>query len=83
MTPHQMRRLTDFMQANLHRRVSVAELAAQIGLSESCFARAFKHSNGETPRGWQQSLRITAAKAMLWRDDAALVEIAATTGFAD
>jgi len=83
LTPHQMRRLTDFMQANLHRRVSVAELAAQIGLSESWFARAFKHSNGETPHGWQQSLRIMAAKAMLGRDDAALVEIAAATGFAD
>lgn len=83
LTPHQMRRLTDFMQANLHRRVSVAELAAQVGLSESWFARAFKHSNGETPHGWQQSLRIMAAKAMLGRDDAALVEIAAATGFAD
>ncbi|WP_322326199.1 AraC family transcriptional regulator [Cypionkella sp.] len=83
LTPHQMRRVTDFMQANLHRRVSVSELAAQIGLSESWFARAFKHSNGETPHGWQQSLRITAAKAMLGRDDAALVEIAAATGFAD
>lgn len=82
LTPHQMRRLTDFMQAHLHRRVSVAELAAQIGLSESWFARAFKRSKGETPHSWQQSLRITAAKAML-RRDAALVEIAAATGFAD
>ncbi|GLS85962.1 transcriptional regulator [Cypionkella aquatica] len=83
LTPHQMRRVTDFMQANLHRRVSIAELAAQIGLSESWFARAFKQSNGETPHGWQQNLRITAAKAMLGRDDATLVGVAAATGFAD
>ncbi len=61
----------------------MAELAAQIGPSESWFARAFKHSTGETPHGWQQGLRITAAKAMLGSCDAALVEIAVATGFAD
>ncbi|MDB5665135.1 AraC family transcriptional regulator [Cypionkella sp.] len=83
LTPHQMRRVTDFMQASLHRRVPVSELAAQIGLSESWFARAFKQTNGETPHAWQQQLRISAAKAMLGRDGSALVEIAAATGFAD
>ncbi|WP_189412050.1 AraC family transcriptional regulator [Neogemmobacter tilapiae] len=79
----QMRRITDFMQANLHRRVSVAELAAQIGLSESWFARAFKQGRGETPHNWQQSLRIDAAKALLGGQDHGLAEIAAATGFAD
>lgn len=83
LTPHQMRRLTDFMQASLHRRVAISELAAEVGLSESWFARAFKQTNGETPHAWQQHLRITAAKAMLGRHDNALAEIAAATGFAD
>ncbi len=83
LTPHQMRRLTDFMQASLHRRVSVTELAEQVGLSESWFARAFKQSNGETPHAWQQHLRITAAKALLGRQGMQLAEVAAATGFAD
>jgi AraC family transcriptional regulator len=83
LTAWQMRRVTDFMQAHLHRRVSVAELAAQVGLSESWFARAFKQTNGETPHGWQQGLRIAAAKAMLGAEAASLAEIAAATGFAD
>ena len=83
LTPLQMRRLCDLMHDSLHRRLSVSEMAEQVGLSESWFARAFKQTVGETPHAWQQRQRIALAQELLFAPETPLAEIAQATGFAD
>lgn len=83
LTPVQHRRVADAMRRNLHRSLTVAELAAEAGLSESWFARAFRATTGQTPARALAQARIDAAKAMLSAGTAPLAEIAAATGFAD
>ncbi|MBP1806870.1 helix-turn-helix domain-containing protein [Rubellimicrobium aerolatum] len=83
LSPAQIRRVTDLMRAGMHRRLSVAELAAAAGLSESWFAHAFRRSVGASPARHLTRLRIEAAQAMLRTAATPIGEIAAATGFAD
>lgn len=83
LTPQQMRRLDEFMQENLSRRVPVSEMADHVGLSESWFARAFKQTTGETPLSWQHRIRIDSAKDLLARPEIPLAEVSNAIGFAD
>ena len=79
----QERRAREMIAANLVKQVSIAEVAAQCGLSVSHFARAFKTSVGTTPHGWLQKQRLERAKQLLSRSDVPLAAIAAECGFAD
>lgn len=83
LTPHMIRRLSLHARDNLHRRMTVLELAEVTGLSESWFARAFKHSLNTTPQRWLMQVRITHATALMDDPALGLAEIAAATGFAD
>ncbi|GGH44436.1 helix-turn-helix domain-containing protein [Frigidibacter albus] len=83
LTPHQLRSVTAHMRARLDRRVAIAELAAVVGLSESWFAHAFKHSTGQTPHRWQMQMRIARARALLEDRGLSLAAVADATGFAD
>ncbi|MWD30171.1 helix-turn-helix domain-containing protein [Aquicoccus sp. SCR17] len=79
----QLDRLDRLMQRRLHGRLSVAEMAAGIGLSESWFAHAYRQSRGETPLQTLRRLRIDTAKRRLAERDQPLADIAAEVGFAD
>ncbi|WP_151720877.1 AraC family transcriptional regulator [Gemmobacter serpentinus] len=83
LTPAQMKRLQGFVQDNLHRRLSNAELAEQCGLSESWFSHVFKQTNAETPQVWQARLRIARAQQALSQSSETLSRIADSLGFAD
>jgi len=83
LAPWQERRAREMIAANLVKEASVADVAAQCGLSVSHFARAFKASVGTTPHGWLQSQRLDRAKHLLSRTDLPLTAIAAHCGFAD
>lgn len=82
LTPAQLRRVGDHLSDRLDQRVSVGDLAALVGLSESWFARAFKQTTGVPPHRWQLRLRVDRARDLL-ANGAPLAEIAAQTGFAD
>lgn len=83
VTEAQMRRLEALLSAHPERRLSVAEMAAGLGLSESGFAHAFKQGTGTTPLQWQLGRRVEMAQALLRGSDLRLAEIAAQLGFAD
>ncbi|GLH80731.1 AraC family transcriptional regulator [Bradyrhizobium sp. SSBR45G] len=83
LAPWQERRAREIIAANLVKEASVADVAAQCGLSVSHFTRAFKASVGTTPHGWLQSRRLDRAKHLLSRTDLPLAAIAAHCGFAD
>ena len=83
LTPRQLEQVKTLMQSQMHRRISIAEMAAVAGLSESWFSRAFRASTGKTPHRALQSLRIEAAQRLLCENTINITEIAGHTGFAD
>ncbi|WP_210528704.1 AraC family transcriptional regulator [Rubellimicrobium arenae] len=83
LTPAQLRRVVDLMQSELHRKLSVAEMADAAGLSESWFAHAFRQSMGISPVRHLTRLRIDAARRLLLGGGPTIGEIAVATGFAD
>ncbi len=76
-----LRRVRDFVEANLDQPVSMAELAALCDLSERQFFRAFKTSTGTTPLQIVQSARVEAAKRLLLADGRPVCTIAHQVGF--
>ncbi|CAM3179830.1 AraC family transcriptional regulator [Paracoccus nototheniae] len=83
LTPAQMRRLRQCVGQSRDGRLSVAQMAAAVGLSDSWFASAFKATTGTTPRLWQLNQRIATVRDLLTDSDLPLSDIAARAGFAD
>lgn len=76
-------RLTSYVEDNLHRQISLGELAALVGISRFHFTRLFKRSTGVTASVFVERCRIARARALLEAGGVALAEIALITGFAD
>jgi AraC-like DNA-binding protein len=83
LTQAQMNRLSAHFSVNGEQRLSVSEMAALVGLSESWFATVFRQTTGKTPLQWQLSRRIEAARQLLDDEALSIAEIAAQYGFAD
>ena len=83
LTQAQMNRLVATVKTNGDRRMTVAEMAGAVGLSESWFATVFKQTTGKTPLQWQLGRRIERAQTLLSESGLSLVDIAAQLGFSD
>ncbi|MBR9762777.1 MAG: helix-turn-helix transcriptional regulator [Rhodobacteraceae bacterium] len=83
LTAAQMRRLQAAFDARGGRRLTVAEMAEAVGLSESWFAHVFKSTEGTTPMQWQLNRRIDLAKSLLAESPLSVAEIASRLGFSD
>jgi AraC-like DNA-binding protein len=83
LSPAQLRRVTEHIEAHLAERVSLAELAQLAGTSQSHFCHAFKASTGLPPHRWQLEARIRQSQALLSRARGSVVDVALATGFAD
>ena len=83
LAPWQLRRVTEYMEANFPYRIELEALATLVNLSQAHFSRAFKISTGLAPYQWQLAARIRRAQAMLVNSDSSLAEVAQATGFAD
>ncbi|AUX48571.1 AraC family transcriptional regulator [Sorangium cellulosum] len=83
LSPWQLRRVEEHLEARLPRPVSLSELAALTGLSQAHFAREFKASTGRAPYRWQLERRIDRAQALLLDPTKSLDDVADATGFVD
>lgn len=83
LPPFKLRRVTEFIAANLDARLSLAELAALCDLSERHFHRSFKASTGQTPLDFVVQQRMESAKRLLSSADVAIVSVALAVGFAN
>jgi AraC-like DNA-binding protein len=83
LAPWQERRAKEAMNANVHRNISVAELARECGLSNSRFARAFRQATGQPPHRWLVERRVETAQGLLLTSQMSIHEIAIACGFAD
>lgn len=72
----------DCMRAELHRRLTLDELAAVAGLSPFHFLRRFQASYHATPQQMLMALRLFDAKQRLARGEAP-AQVAAAVGLAD
>ena len=79
----QLAQSLDYIDAHCFETIRLHDLAARLGLSETYFSHAFKASTGIPPSRWQMEARIRKVKELLCRENAALAEIAASTGFSD
>ena len=83
LAPWQQKRATELLSENLDGGLSLADVAAECGLSPGHFSRAFAQSTGRRPHRWLREQRIEKAKSLLSNSRLSLVEIAKATGFGD
>ncbi|WP_394832373.1 AraC family transcriptional regulator [Pendulispora rubella] len=81
LPPSRVRRVTDFIVANLSQSLDLESLAAQAELSPYHFARTFKQSTGETPHGYVLRRRIEKARELLRQSAKSIAEVAFEVGF--
>lgn len=81
LTPQQLRTVTEFIEANLDRSISLPEMAAACDLSPTHFARRFKLAVGVPPHQRLMQLRVERAKRLL-QGPLPIVEVALACGFA-
>lgn len=72
-----------WMERNLDRQMSIAELAGRAHMSPRTFARRFRQETGTgtTPKKWLTGQRILLARQLLEDTDAGVDTVAARTGF--
>ena len=73
----------ELISRDFHRRLSVAELAQSVAMSESHFSRTFKAHFGATPHQYLRQVRLMAACDLLSTTDLPLSEVACRTGHYD
>src|SRR5262245_14547246 len=78
---HKLRRVTEFIEENLERDLTLAEIAGIAELSPFHFARSFKQSTGSTPIQFLTQRRIDLAKRLLVESELPIVEIGFRAGF--
>lgn len=82
LSPQHQHRLAELIRSHLGSRLSLATMAAEVGLSPQHFARLFKASFGITPHAFVQGQRIEAAVAALRSEHAMpIAAVAAAFGF--
>ncbi len=77
-----VRRLQELLLDKLGERVTLAELAAEVGMSRVSVVRLFDRCTGVPPLAWQRVQRLRVARSLLERGMRP-VEVACSTGFFD
>ena len=81
LAERKLQRIYTYIEANLERSLSLAELSAEIELSPHHFATLFKRSTGLTPHQYVLSARSERAIVLLKTTELPIVTIAHRVGF--
>jgi AraC-like DNA-binding protein len=76
-----VRRVTAYIENNLHRELRLEELAAVTHMSPYHFARLFKRATGTSPHRFLVRRRIDAAIGLLTESTASISSIGRAVGF--
>ena len=76
-----LRRVLDFIDANIEERISLDALAQVAGMSRMYFAAQFRAATGQSPHDYLTFRRIGLAKRMLRDPARPIVDIALDVGF--
>ena len=83
LAPWQQKKAIELLSENLDGDLSLADVAAECGLSAGHFSRAFARSMGTSPHRWLAAQRVNKAKELLTESRLSLTEIANVSGFGD
>jgi AraC family transcriptional regulator len=83
LAPWQVDRATRFIDANLHKKITISDIAELTRLSASHFSRAFRATVGEAPHAYIMRRRVERAQHMIRVTNQPLAEIALECGFSD
>jgi AraC family transcriptional regulator len=78
-----LRRLVEYIQANLAQNLTLVDMAQVVNLSTSHLNRLFKQSQGISLHQYVIQCRIERAKQLLKQPQLTIAEIATQVGFAD
>jgi AraC-like DNA-binding protein len=78
-----LRRVRAYIDDHIGERISLEELARQVGVSRFHFARQFRLSTGESPMGYLRRVRIERSKSILHTRNTTIAEVATRLGFSD
>ncbi len=81
LSPVRLRKITEYVDANLCEQISLANLCNLVGMSQSNFVRRFNATLGQTPYQFVLGRRIESAKTFLSRTNKSLATIALDCGF--
>ncbi len=82
LRPHLLRRVTDFIRANLAADVCLTDLAELVHLSEAHFIRSFYGATGSTPYQYILHERLRSCAELLRADNGlSVAEVAKLMGF--
>ena len=76
-----LRRVTEYIQQNLDKDLTLAELAAVVYMSPYHFARLFKYSTGVPPHRFVVRQRIARARGVLATRELSIARISRLVGF--
>jgi AraC family transcriptional regulator len=82
LSERQMRRVREFVEANLAADVRLEQMARTCGLGIKTFLRSFKTTCGTSPYQYVIAVRVERAKRLLEEQSIGLAEIALRCGFA-
>jgi len=78
---YELRRLNDFIEANLEGEITIAAMASACGIGTKSFVRAFAATTGKSPYQYVIAARVERAKRLIEQDQQGLAEIAFRCGF--
>jgi AraC family transcriptional regulator len=83
LAPWQVRRVSEYIEANLASSIRLEDLARIARLSHSHFCRAFKESIGHPAHAYVMRRRVQLAQTLMLNTMESLSQIAAQCGMAD
>lgn len=81
LSGYKLRLVTDYIEGNLTKDLTLAEIADVAHMSPHYFSRAFRNSTGIPPHRYVIDRRIEKAKTLLSEKHLPLVEVGLTVGF--
>ncbi len=76
-----MKEATRYLQQNIHKKLTIADICSQIGYSRTTIFRLFREHTGQTPMEYLVQMKIQSAKQMLRETDFSVMEISYRLGF--
>ncbi len=81
LSPRAWRAVSEYIQDNLPKRLSIVELSEVAGLSPSHFFRAFRRTSGMAPHQYLVARRLALAERLVMTADLPFATIAQLAGF--
>jgi AraC family transcriptional regulator len=81
LAPHALRRVVEFMHANVCKQVGLKDLADCAGLSLSHFSFQFRASTNQSPHQYMLRLRIERSKELLADSRLSVLDVGLEVGF--